>query len=132
MAVTGDPGLVRPSFDALLDRVTRNFFGAEAPKAEHPEPLNFELILSPDEAEVGTMIPFVVPVLSTCYQCSGTGRDWVFPCLDCDGEGRIVDRETVRVQVPAGVRDGTLIEVSLEGLGVRNLWLRVHVRVETH
>jgi curved DNA-binding protein CbpA len=25
-----------------------------------------------------------------------------------------------------------LIEVSLEGLGIRNLWLRVHVRVAMH
>jgi molecular chaperone DnaJ len=132
IAVTGEPGTARPSFDALFDRLSRNIFGSEQPKAERPEPLDFELILSPDEAARGIVIPFVVPILSTCFQCSGTGRDWVFPCRDCAGGGHIVDGETVSVQVPPGVKDGTVIEVSLEGLGVRNLWLRVHARVELH
>lgn len=118
---------VRPSFDALLDRLARNFSPLEPRKAEREEPLNFELILTPEEAERGSLVPFEVPVFSTCYQCGG-----LFPCNVCGGEGRLVDRGTVEVEVPAGVRDGTVIDVSLESLGIENLWLRVYVRIERH
>jgi DnaJ-class molecular chaperone len=127
--VTGQPESVRPSFDALFDRLRRNFLDDETPKAEHAEPLNFELILSPEEAAVGVRIPFEVPVFSICHECGGLGRQWVFPCTGCDGDGRIVDRQAIEVRVPAGVRDGAVLDVSLEALGVTNLWLRVFVRV---
>ena len=128
--VTGRPESVRPSFDALFDRLRRNFLEDDGPKAEHAEPLNFELILSPEEAAVGVRIPFEVPVFSVCRECGGLGRQWVFPCTACDGDGRVVDREAIQVQVPPGVRDGAVLDVSLEALGVTNLWLRVFVRVD--
>lgn len=123
---------VRPSLEALLDRVRRNFDALHVPKAEHDEPLNFELILSAAEAERGVLVPFEVPVFSLCYECGGAGRNWVFPCGACGGEGRVLERDPVDVHVPAGVRDGTRIDVSLQDLGIRNLWLSVHVRVARH
>lgn len=132
LPVTGRPDSVRPSYEGLLDRLMKNFLDAGAPKAERAEPLNFELILSPAEARRGIRIPFEVPVFSVCLDCGGSGRDWVFPCDRCGGEGRVVDREIVDARVPAGVQDGTMIDVSLEELGIRNLWLRVHVRIAAH
>jgi DnaJ-class molecular chaperone len=131
MPITGEPESLRPSFEALFERLTRNFTGLGRTKAEQAEPLNFELILSRDEAGHGVVVPFQVPVLTPCPQCRGSGRDWLFCCEDCDGEGRLVDRRALNVRVPAGVRDGAVIEVSMDRLGIRNLWLRVHVRVDT-
>jgi len=116
---------VRPSFEALLERLSRNFLSSEAPKAEHEEPLHFELILSPEEAELGILIPFRVPVFAVCHHCGGLG------CAVCDDEGRLVDEETVDVKIPAGVRHGSVFEISLAPLGIRNLWLRVYVRIDT-
>ena len=130
--VTGDPDFARPSFEALFDHLGRNVFGLDLPKAEREEPLDFELLLSSGEAERGVRIPFEVPVFAICFWCAGTGRDWMFPCGECDGAGRIVDHLAVDVDIPAHVRDGTVIETSLERLGIRNLWLRVHVRVQRH
>jgi DnaJ-class molecular chaperone len=130
--ITGRPESVRPSFEALFERLTRNFSGSGRPKAEQEEPLNFELIVSPEEAERGVRVPFQVPVLTGCYACGGSGRDWLFPCSDCEGEGRLIDYRTVEVQVPSRVRDGTVIEVTLNRLGVKNMWLRVYVRVARH
>ena len=130
--IAGQSESVRPSYEALVDRLGQNFGWPEAPRAEREEPLNFELILTPDEAEHGMRIPFQVPVFSTCYTCGGHGRHWLFACDVCDGEGRFIDREAVEVRVPARVRDGTVIDVSLETLGINNLWLRVHVRIARH
>jgi DnaJ-class molecular chaperone len=132
MPITGEPDAVRPSFEALVDRIWRNFTGVGVGKAERREPLDFELILNPEEALLGVAVPFEVPALSVCYHCGGSGRVLTFTCDACEGEGRIVERRSVEVNVPPGVRDGALIEVSLESLGVENLWLRVHVRIAPH
>ena len=37
MCLLGEPLAVRPSFDALLERVFRNFTGSGVPKTEAPE-----------------------------------------------------------------------------------------------
>jgi DnaJ-class molecular chaperone len=130
--VTGEPELAQPSFESLFDRLSLNFVDVAAPKSDHAEPLNFELILSDEEAERGVLVPFEVPVFRACYTCAGLGRNGMDSCGDCDGEGRLVDTEIAEVRVPGGVRDGAVIEISLERLGVHNLWLCVHVRVENH
>jgi len=126
----GRPGKIRPSLDALMDRLVENLVGVDLPEAEQPEPLDYALILTDEEASQGGRVPVEVPVFAICRRCAGTGRDRIFPCPDCDGEGRLVDRAMVEVRVPAGVRDRTRLDVWLEELGVRNLWLRIHVRVE--
>jgi hypothetical protein len=41
----------------------------------------------------------------------------------------IEEEESVRVQIPPMVRDYTLIEVSVLGLGLHNLYLRLSIRV---
>jgi len=130
--ITGRSESVRPSFEALFERLSRNFTGMGRPKAEREEPLHFELILSPDEAERGIRIPFQVPVLTACPRCRGSGRYGLVPCDTCESTGRSVDNRTIDVQVPARIRDGTVIEASLSRLGVENVWLRVHVRVARH
>jgi DnaJ-class molecular chaperone len=132
MPITGEPEAVRPSFEALFDRLLSNFAEGSRPKAEQAEPLDFELILSPREAGRGVVIPFQVPVLTACPVCEGSARAGAHLCEDCDGEGGIVDQRALDVRVPRGIRDGTVVEVSLDGLGVRNLWLRVHVRIAPH
>jgi hypothetical protein len=120
---------VRPSLDSLVDRLARNFAGEDVPKFEHPEPLEFELILSPDEADRGVRVPFRIPLFRLCGLCGGSGRDWLLPCRDCDGEGRVVEPTELHVDLPAGVRDGARVDVALDDLGVHNLWLSLHVRV---
>ncbi len=132
MAATGRPERVSPSLESLLERFARNFTLEHVPKSEHAEPLNFELILDPDEAARGVTIPFEVPVFQVCHWCGGTGHEVVGVCERCDGEGRLADRRGLDVRVPAGVRAGAVLEVSLADLGVTNLWLRVHVRVARH
>ena len=58
---------VQPSFDALLERLFRNFTGI-VPKAERPEGLTFEVILTPDEAVRGVEVPIAVPRILSCHE----------------------------------------------------------------
>ena len=50
-------------------------------------------------------------------------------CTHCDGEGWLRTEQVVRIPVERGVPSGSVIEVSLEHLGIGNLYLRLHVSV---
>lgn len=58
---------------------------------------------------------------STCPECGGTGRVIDKPCETCGGQGRTPDRETVEVEIPAGVHSGQSLRIEGKGeAGVRN------------
>ena len=119
----------RPSFDALLDRIRRNFTGVDAPKGERVAALDAEVVLTPDEAASGVIAPISVPVFQPCSLCGGSGRDWLFPCIACAGEGTIERETIVPVEIPPIAPDGAIVELPLRGLGIHNLHLRLLVRI---
>jgi DnaJ-class molecular chaperone len=129
MSILHDFQTIRPSFDALFDRMLRNFTGIEVSKGERIEDLNVEVVLSPPEAARGVLAPIGVPVFRPCSLCSGSGRDWLAPCMACGGQGMIEHEMTVPVRIPPMVRDRTVIEVPIEGLGIHNFFLRLHIRI---
>jgi DnaJ-class molecular chaperone len=123
------PESIRPSFDELFDRYLQNFTGIGVLKAERAEGLNIEVVLTPDEASGGGVLPITVPIFQECPVCQGTGEDWPFPCLHCHAQGLIERRETVRIKIPPGIRHGTVFELPLQGLSIHNFYLRVHVLI---
>jgi DnaJ-class molecular chaperone len=128
-SVLRDFQTIRPSFDALFERIARNFTGHGIPKAERLESLNVEVLLSPDEAAWGTEIPVGVPVLYSCPDCHGFGHVALFPCIECEGQGFVEDEETVTIRIPPITADRAVFEIPIEGLGISNLYLRLFTRV---
>jgi molecular chaperone DnaJ len=128
-SVLHDFATLRPGFEPLFERFVRNFTGENIPKGERLEALNVELVLSPEEAARGVTVPLGVPALYRCRQCGGSGRDWLFPCLDCHGQGTIEEEETVRIRIPAMIRDRAVFEVPIHGLGIHNFFLRLYIRI---
>lgn len=56
----------------------------------------------------------------TCPRCSGTGKLPGESCKNCRGTGRVVRRETIRVNIPPGAEPGKMIRLSGKGeAGVR-------------
>ena len=94
-----------PSIDALVDRMRSAFFGPLSP----PSALSAEIVLTPREAFFGTVVPLRVPVRTVCDACGGRGETWLDPCGRCDGSGEAIASLDVRLEVPAGVRAGTVI-----------------------
>jgi molecular chaperone DnaJ len=50
-----------------------------------------------------------------CPGCGGFGTIIRRPCTECDGDGRVRTRRTIKVRIPAGVEDGTHIQLAGEG-----------------
>ena len=51
----------------------------------------------------------------TCHTCHGAGQVIDKPCRSCAGQGRVRRDKTLKVNIPAGVEDGTRIRLSGEG-----------------
>jgi DnaJ-class molecular chaperone len=129
-SIRGDFQTVRPGYEPLFDRLFRNFSGLGIPKGEHIEGLYVEIALSSAEAMAGAVIPVGVPVFYTCPVCEGSGRNWLFPCIQCGEQGMIEEEETVNVRIPPMVRDGTVLELPIHGLGIHNFYLCLHIRID--
>ena len=129
MALLSDFGPIRPSFDALYARLLQNFIGRGTPKAARLESLHVEVQLSPYEALQGVIVPVSIPGFVHCTDCRGSGRDWHAQCLSCQGQGMVETEDTVHVPIPPRVREGTLVEVPLPGLGMHHVFLCLHIRV---
>lgn len=129
MSILHDFGAVNASFEALRDRLLQNFTGRGVPKAERVESLTVEVQLSPYEAFQGVMVPIGIPVFVRCTGCGGSGREWISQCPFCRGQGLVETERTVNIRIPPHVRDGEMFEVPLRGVGIHNLFLRLHIRI---
>jgi molecular chaperone DnaJ len=60
---------------------------------------------------------FLGQVMTTrpCPRCQGYGTVIPSPCPECAGEGRVLSRRTLAVRIPAGVDDGTRIQLAGQG-----------------
>jgi molecular chaperone DnaJ len=57
----------------------------------------------------------------TCPDCEGVGEVLEQPCSECAGEGRVITRRELQVDVPQGIHDGQQIRARGEGhAGFRN------------
>lgn len=114
----------RPSFDALTSRFLRDTRQAESLRG-----LSLEVILTPEEAARGGILSIDIPMREVCEVCGGTGYDWLFPCLNCGGEGSMSRIRPLQVRVPRALSLGYTREVSLEVLAINNVFLKLRIRV---
>ena len=56
-----------------------------------------------------------VQVRRACHRCAGTGEVIQDPCENCAGDGRVRDRQTLKVSIPAGISDGMRLRMSGKG-----------------
>lgn len=75
---------------------------------------------------------------SVCQTCRGSGTIPEKPCKKCDGEGRVSERSTVTVEIPAGIEDGQTLRVREQGDAGRrkaatgDLFVHISVQEDKH
>ena len=52
-----------------------------------------------------------------CPKCSGNGQVNTSSCVSCHGQGLNMEKNTIRVRVPAGFKDGKRLKVAKKGEG---------------
>ncbi|WP_181312779.1 molecular chaperone DnaJ [Nocardioides campestrisoli] len=56
-----------------------------------------------------------IRTLRPCAACRGFGTVIADPCRECAGDGRVRSRRTLTVKIPAGVDDGTRVQLAEQG-----------------
>jgi molecular chaperone DnaJ len=75
----------------------------------------------------------VFSITRPCHRCNGSGTVIEDPCPTCAGEGRLSEMKRYRVNIPAGVREGSRIklagkgEAGLRGGPAGDLYVITHV-----
>ena len=92
----------------IFDFFVRDFFGAGTHR-ETAHFLDVEVILSPDEAARGGLLP--IPISYACRVCHGTGRVSLNPCAHCNGRGALETGQVAQLRIPPNIFDDTVLEI---------------------
>jgi hypothetical protein len=114
-----------PSVDAAIGRMRDSFLGHEE------RCVQAMIALSSADAARGREVVVTLPVRRTCGACGGRGEIWNDACPTCLGCGDELDAHDVHVSVPAGVRHGTRMKLTINAThaAVTHLELRIEVRL---
>jgi DnaJ-class molecular chaperone len=132
---------ISEAYAVLSDPERRRRYNDELSRAEHagvvklsrtpPQQLDFEVLLEPDEAARGCVVPLAVPVPTLCPRCRGSRHDGRSPCTYCRRQGIVEHEALLRIRIPATTTPSRrTFEVSLQDLGIQDFHLRLHVFVE--
>jgi molecular chaperone DnaJ len=113
-----------PSVASVLDRMRDSFFGGSRAAA-----LSAEIVVTPQEAFWGALVPLHVPLRRTCPRCGGRGEVWTEWCDACVGAGEVSARHEMRLRVPAGVREGTRFRFSVSPQGAPQTLVEVRITI---
>jgi DnaJ-class molecular chaperone len=114
-------------FEALAWSFVRSPASGDLRRPVRPGSLSGEILLTPDEAAAGGVLPLDIPVEAVCHACGGTGGA-LFGCPRCDGNGSLQRRLPIPLRIPAGVRDGATFQVTVDDPSVLSVVLTVHIR----
>lgn len=120
--------LFSSSVDEFLEGFLPGFFDVD-PRRIGEKDLYFEAILSPEEAASGGLYPVTIPVWEPCPRCGRSGVWDHFFCPLCHGYGRVRSEREFSLHMPPQVRHGTEVRVSLEGIGLHNVYVTVVVYI---
>jgi DnaJ-class molecular chaperone len=113
-----------PSVATVLDNMRQSFFGGRL-----EPPLTAEIVISPEEAFWGALVPLRVPLRCTCPRCGGRGEVWSDWCSACGGVGDVAATHDVRVRIPAGVRDGARFRFVVSPRGAPQTFVEVRIKI---
>jgi DnaJ-class molecular chaperone len=114
--------------DEFFEGLVPGFFTRE--RRSISKDLYFEAILSPTEARNGGLFPITVPVIEPCPRCAKSGFWEDFFCPTCFGHGGVHSERQFSLSIPPNVKHGTSIRLSMEDIGLKNVYLNVILRID--
>jgi hypothetical protein len=99
-----------PSTSAFVSEMRKAFWGSFDSSLEVVQHTRIEL--SSRQAHVGARVPFNLSISETCPVCGGRGELSFAPCGVCCGAGKGQVPHSVTLNLPAGVRHGSLLHFS--------------------
>ena len=90
-------------------------FTAEEFGKERGRDIEGDILVTLDEAMLGSVRSVSVRHAVPCEQCGGTGQKGRRACTACGGAGQIARTDTYQVKIPAGVIEGQRLRVSGRG-----------------
>ena len=120
---TRETGFTSPFLDNnFFDQILHQFLGSDAYYQDATGLNNqIELILTPEEARIGGIIPVEIPIHETCPTCRGKGSNLFFFCDHCGGDGSIEQSVEINIQVPPNVSNFSQFNFSIPGYGILNV-----------
>ncbi|MGH9372505.1 MAG: DnaJ domain-containing protein [Vicinamibacterales bacterium] len=115
-----------PSVASVLDRMRDAFFGVEQAVT-----LSAQLVMTAREAFDGATLPLDIRLRRTCPRCGGRGEVWTDWCAPCEGLGEVSDAHSLRVNVPAGVREGARFRFSVTPPGAPSTVVEVRITIRS-
>jgi DnaJ-class molecular chaperone len=91
--------------------------------------IHFGLQMTVAEAATGGELPLRISVRARCPRCAGSGIPFIYLCPLCQGTGCCSQWRTIRFQVPAGLRNASVLEVPLTQFGFPRARLILHVEI---
>ena len=104
--------------------------GDEMRRMRRDAPVHAEILLSLEEAARGGTMYVRVPLGAPCPGCAGTGGAYAPVCCGtCGGTGVVPNEVELGIAIPAGVENGTVLEMPVAVRQLRAVRLRALVRV---
>src|SRR5258705_4476258 len=119
-------------FEEMFGRTTRG----RSTRSNRGQDVEAELELSLEEAHRGVRRTLQLQVADICPTCNGSGVKDNQTCQTCGGAGQVPKVKTLEVNIPAGVRDGSIVRLAGQGgpgmSGGQAGDLYLHIRVRPH
>lgn len=120
-------------FEEMFSRAGR----ARSQRSTRGRDVEAEISLSLDDAHRGARRTLQMQVADTCPTCHGTGTikdDQI--CPTCGGAGQVLKPKTLEANIPAGVRDGSIVRLPGQGGAGANGSppgdLYLHINIQPH
>ena len=109
-----------PSTDSLFDMVRDSFSGLLSSQSGRVRVLTIEIPVAQAQARRGGTVTVSVPARARCPACKGYGREGIYVCRGCAGEGAITGEMPVAISFPPDIPDNYEVIIPLARYGIRN------------
>ncbi len=125
-------GFGRSSVDDIFEQLWQDLDPFGKSSGMHQNGFDVDIILRPQEARHGTQTELELPLPVTCPQCNGRATTGFYICHHCRGAGAVEQTHAIRLDIPAGIPDGSRRQVAVESEDGYGVLLNLNFTIQEH